>query len=31
MKVQRTRLRDLRSNMVGHLVNVKAIVVKVTD
>ena len=31
MKIQRTKLRDLRSNMIGHLVNVKSIVVKVTD
>ena len=31
MKVQRTKLRDLKSDMIGHLVNVKATVVKVTD
>ncbi len=31
MKVKKTKLRDLRADKIGHLVNVKAVVVKVTD
>lgn len=31
MKVKRTKLRDLKADRIGQLVNVKAVVVKVTD
>lgn len=31
MKIKRTKLSDLKAEKIGHLVNVRAIVIKVTD